>query len=169
MNYLNMNEKKLLPVVLELNILLADFNVYYQKLRGFHWNILGKNFFDLHVKFEELYNDAKVKIDEIAERVLTLQHHPVSQFKEYLKIATVDETTPLMKDTEMVHELLGDHKKILAQMRVVLTHADEAGDEGTIDMIGAYIGELEKSSWMLNAWSKNTADHLDTSMIKEAQ
>ncbi len=169
MNYLNMNEKKLLPVVLELNVLLADYNLYYQKLRGFHWNILGKNFFDLHEKFEELYNDAKIKIDEIAERILTLQHHPVSQFQEYIKIATVEEVSPLLKDTEMVKELLGDHKKLLTQMRVVLTHADEAGDEGTIDMIGAYIRELEKLSWMLNAWYKNTADQLDTSMIKEAR
>ncbi len=168
MNYLNIEEKKLLPVVLELNILLADYNLYYQKLRGFHWNILGKNFFDLHVKFEELYNDAKIKIDEIAERILTLGHHPVSQFKEYLKLATVEEVSPLMKDFEMVEELLGDHKKILVQMRVILKHADEAGDEGTIDLIGAYIRELEKSSWMLNAWSKSTSDNLDTSMIKEA-
>ncbi len=168
MNYLNMNEKKLLPVVLELNILLADYNLYYQKLRGFHWNILGKNFFELHEKFEELYNDAKVKIDEIAERILTLQHHPVSQFKEYIEMATIEEVTPLLKDTEMVRELLTDHKKLLTQMRVVLTHADEAGDEGTIDMIGAYIRELEKLSWMLNAWYKNTADQLDTSLIKES-
>lgn len=166
MNYLNMNEKKLLPVVLELNVLLADYNLYYQKLRGFHWNILGKNFFDLHNKFEELYNTAKVKIDDIAERILTLQHHPVSQFKEYIKIATVEEVSPLLKDTEMVKELLKDHKKLLMQMRVVLNHAEEAGDEGTIDMLGAYIGELEKSSWMLNAWHKNTSDSLDTSMIK---
>ena len=165
MNYLNMDEKKLLPVVLELNVLLADYTIYYQKLRGFHWNVLGKNFFDLHVKFEDLYNDARVKIDEIAERILTLQHHPSSQFKEYLKIGTVQETMLLMKDTEMVDELLGDHRIILTQMKVILTHANEAGDEGTIDLIGAYIRELEKSSWMLNAWSKDTTEHLDKSMI----
>ncbi|WP_299216302.1 DNA starvation/stationary phase protection protein [uncultured Aquimarina sp.] len=168
MNYLNMDEKKLLPVVLELNILLADYNLYYQKLRGFHWNILGKNFFDLHIKFEELYNDAKLKIDEIAERILTLQHHPVSQFAEYIKLSDIKEVTPLMKDIEMVKELLGDHKKLLTQMRIILRHAEEAGDEGTIDMVGVYIRELEKSSWMLNAWSKDTSDHLDTSLVRIA-
>ncbi|WP_378175483.1 Dps family protein [Aquimarina sp. SS2-1] len=168
MNYLDIEEKKLLPVVLELNVLLADYNLYYQKLRGFHWNILGKNFFDLHVKFEELYNDAKIKIDEIAERILTLQHHPASQFKEYIKLASVKEIAPLMKDTEMIEELLGDHKKILKQMRTILKYAGEASDEGTIDMIGAYIRELEKSSWMLNAWSKSTSDHLDTTLINQS-
>ncbi|GAA4106844.1 Dps family protein [Aquimarina addita] len=166
MNYLDMDKEKLQPVVSELNVLLADYNLYYQKLRGFHWNILGKNFFDLHIKFEELYNDAKIKIDEIAERILTLQFHPTSQFNEYIKIATITETSPLQKDVDMVEELLGDHKKILSQMKIILGHADAAGDEGTIDLIGAYIRELEKSSWMLNAWSKNTSDHLDTSILE---
>ncbi|MGY3791867.1 Dps family protein [uncultured Aquimarina sp.] len=167
MNYLNIEEKKLLPVVLELNVLLADYNLYYQKLRGFHWNILGKNFFDLHVKFEELYNDAKVKIDEIAERILTLQHHPASRLQEYLKLSDIEEvSSSSMKDTEMIEELLKDHVKILTQMKVILKHSEEAGDEGTIDMIGAYIRELEKFSWMLNAWSKSTSDNLDTSLIK---
>ena len=74
MNYLNMNEEKVLPVVIELNTLLAEYHVYYQKLRNFHWNILGRNFFDLHEKFEELYEDARTKIDEIAERILTLRY-----------------------------------------------------------------------------------------------
>ena len=91
MSYLNMKDEKLIPVVMELNSLLADYNIYYQKLRSFHWNVLGKNFFDLHVQFENMYNDAKIKIDEIAERILTLRHHPVSKFSDYLKIAPIQE------------------------------------------------------------------------------
>ncbi len=73
MNYLNINEEKLLPVVIELNTLLADYHIYYQKLRNFHWNVVGKHFFDLHQKFEEMYDDDKIKVDEIAERILTLR------------------------------------------------------------------------------------------------
>src|SRR5690606_1848451 len=69
----------------ELNTLLANFQVYYQNLRGLHWNIRGKRFFDLHVKFEELYNDAQLKIDEIAERVLTIGGTPLHTFEEYIK------------------------------------------------------------------------------------
>lgn len=166
MNYLNLDEKKLLPVVLELNILLADYNLYYQKLRGFHWNILGKNFFDLHEKFEELYNDAKIKVDEIAERVLTLGHHPVSQFKEYLSMSSLKETKALSTDEEMINELLNDHGIILNQMREIIKKAEEGQDEGTIDLIGGYIRELEKFSWMLNAWSKSTSDQLKTTGTK---
>ena len=161
MNYLNINEEKTIPTVMELNTLLADYNLYYQKLRSFHWNVLGKNFFDLHNKFEELYNDAKIKIDEIAERILTLRHHPVSKFSDYIKISSIKESSGLLTDQEMITDLLNDHKKILHQMSDVLEKAEIAKDEGTIDLIGAYIRELEKSSWMLNAWSQKTSNQLN--------
>ncbi|AXO79178.1 DNA starvation/stationary phase protection protein [Olleya aquimaris] len=160
MNYLNMQDEKLLPVVIELNTLLADYNIYYQKLRSFHWNVLGKNFFDLHEKFENMYNEAKVKVDEIAERILTLRHHPVSKFSDYLKLSSLSEASSMITDQEMIDELLNDHKTMLSQMTQVLSKSEDAGDEGTIDLIGAYIRELEKSSWMLNAWSKTTSDQL---------
>lgn len=157
MSYLNIKNEKLLPIVIELNSLLADYHIYYQKLRNFHWNILGKNFFDLHVKFEELYNDARVKIDEIAERILTLRFHPMSNLTDYLKISSLKEVSPMHSDIEMVSELLNDHKIILKQMSMVMEKADEAKDEGTLDLIGTYIRELEKSSWMLDSWIKNTS------------
>lgn len=160
MSYLNMQDEKLLPVVMELNTLLSDYHMYYQKLRSFHWNILGKNFFDLHEQFENMYNDAQVKIDEIAERILTLRHHPVSKFSDYIKIATVQEESAMISDQAMIDSLLKDHKIILAQMSSVIDSAENAGDEGTIDLVGAYIRELEKTSWMLNAWTKKSTEQL---------
>lgn len=168
MNYLNINDKKLVPVVAELNQLLAEYNVYYQKLRSFHWNILGKNFFELHNKFEELYDDAKLKIDETAERILTLRYHPVSRFSEYLKMAEIKESSAMITDTEMVQTILKDHHIILKQMKKVIDNSESAGDEGTIDMVGAYIGALEKSSWMLDAWNKNTEDQLKQANMDKA-
>jgi len=155
-----MQDEKLLPVVMELNTLLSDYHMYYQKLRSFHWNILGKNFFDLHEQFETMYNDAQVKIDEIAERILTLRHHPVSKFSDYIKIATVQEESAMISDQAMIDTLLNDHKIILAQMSSVIDSAENAGDEGTIDLVGAYIRELEKTSWMLNAWTKKSTEQL---------
>lgn len=148
-----MNEEEVLPVVMELNILLADYHIYYQKLRSNHWNVNGINFFDLHEKFEELYNDAKIKIDAIAERVLTLRYNPMSKMKDYLEAATIHEDRPIKSDQDMVDETLNDHKILLKQMSKVIEKADKISDEGTIDLIGAYIRELEKSSWMLNAWA----------------
>lgn len=161
-----MSDEKLVPVVVELNTLLADYHMYYQKLRSFHWNILGKNFFELHNKFEELYGNAQTKIDEIAERILTLKYHPISKMSDYLEISKIKESSPLLTDEEMVNILMNDHKLLLSQMKIVINHANEADDEGTIDLLGAYVRELEKSSWMLNAWSTKTTAQLNNSMVK---
>lgn len=166
MSYLNMKDEKLVPVVVELNTLLADYHIYYQKLRSNHWNILGQNFFDLHNKFEEMYNDAKVKIDEIAERILTLRFHPMSTFKDYFKVSAITEKEDLKTDVDMVKETLNDHKILLKQMSAVIEKAEAVSDEGTIDLIGAYIRELEKTSWMLNAWTKDTKDSLNKTPVE---
>ena len=167
MDYLNMNDRKLMPIVQELNTLLADYNVYYQKLRNFHWNVVGKNFFDLHEKFEELYTDARIKIDEIAERILTLRFHPVSNFSDYLKISSLQEDSSLLTDNEMVHNILSDHRQLLIQMKLVMAASENLKDEGTLDIIGGYISSLEKSSWMLNAWTKNTEGQLKKSFVQK--
>lgn len=160
MSYLNLNKEKIEPVAKELNVLLADFHMYYQKIRNFHWNIVGPNFFELHEKFEEMYNDTQTKVDEIAERVLTLRYGPTSNFSDYLEMSHLKESPEDLEDEEMVKALLEDHGKLLKQMAKVMDVADEAEDEGTLDLIGGYIAELEKTSWMLDAWSmKKTGKH----------
>lgn len=159
MNYLNLDKEKTELTVREMNVLLADYHIYYQKLRNFHWNIIGKSFFDLHVKFEEMYDDAKLKVDEIAERILTLRYQPTSNLTEYLKLSNIKESSSDHTDMEMVETLLSDHGILIKQMRSVVDHAGKAGDEGTIDLIGAYIRELEKTSWMLDAWRMNTSEN----------
>ncbi|MEO2063024.1 MAG: DNA starvation/stationary phase protection protein [Christiangramia sp.] len=158
MNYLGLNSDKTKSTVEQLNVLLADYHLYYQKLRNFHWNVIGKNFFDLHEKFEELYEDAKIKVDEIAERILTLRYQPTSNLSDYLKMSNLEESKSELSDYEMIEILLEDHGAILKQMRQVVKTADDAGDEGTIDLIGAYIRELEKTSWMLDAWKMKTKE-----------
>ena len=154
MSYLNLDKEKTNKTVEQLNILLADYHLYYQKLRNFHWNVQGTNFFDLHEKFEEMYDEAKLKVDEIAERILTLRHSPKSNLTDYLKITNLEESPSNLDDAKMVDILLEDHGKIISQMRKLASVADDAGDEGTIDLIGAYIRELEKTSWMLDVWTK---------------
>ena len=158
MNYLGLDKEKIALNVDELNILLADYHLYYQKLRNFHWNVIGKNFFDLHEKFEEMYDDAKLKIDEIAERVLTLRFQPTSNLSDYLKMSNLEESISELTDYDMIEQLINDHGVLLSQMRKVVKAADAAGDEGTIDLIGAYIRELEKTSWMLDAWKMKTTE-----------
>ncbi|MFT4536391.1 MAG: starvation-inducible DNA-binding protein [Saprospiraceae bacterium] len=152
MNYLGLKPDELKKTVEQLNRLLANYQIYYQNLRNYHWNITGEHFFDLHVIFEDLYNEAKVNIDEIAERVLTLRMKPMSTLAEYLESADIKELST-EDSKEMVASILSDHKKLISNMREVLTIAGEAGDEGTVDLVGSFLASVEKNSWMLDAWS----------------
>lgn len=154
MNYLGLSESQNKNTVNQLNKLLADYQLYYQNLRNFHWNIKGENFFDLHQKFEDLYHDAREKIDEIAERILTLQQRPLSTLSDYLTVGDVKEAGKISHDHEMVKLVLENHRIIIQDMRQVMKAADEVTDEGTLDMIGGFLSNLEKKSWMLDAWVK---------------
>jgi starvation-inducible DNA-binding protein len=160
MGYLGLDEKKTVNTVKELNVLLAEYHLYYQKLRNFHWNVMGKNFFDLHVKFEELYEDAKTKVDDIAERILTLRFQPTSNLSDYLEISVIKESPSNLSDSDMIKTLLNDHGILLKQLRKVSESAEKGGDEGTVDLVGGFIRELEKTSWMLDAWKMKTNESL---------
>jgi len=151
MNYLGFKPKKVEKTVEQLNKLLCNYQIYYQNLRNYHWNISGPHFFDLHEKFEELYNEAKVNIDEIAERILTLRRNPISTLTEYIKNSEVKELSTKVPK-EMVYSVLSDHKKLISNMRIVIETAGDAGDEGTVDLISSFLGSIEKNSWMLDAW-----------------
>ncbi|MEM6396836.1 MAG: DNA starvation/stationary phase protection protein [Bacteroidota bacterium] len=157
MNYLGFKPGQTDRTVDALNNLLADYHIYYQNLRNFHWNVSGENFFDLHEKFETLYTVARDRIDEIAERILTLRERPVSTMSDYLKRADVDEYGTITNSNEMVEKILANHATIIQTMRGVLKEANEISDEGTIDMVGSFLADIEKSSWMLDAWLKNSA------------
>jgi starvation-inducible DNA-binding protein len=152
MNYLGIEKSSLNKTIKELNQLLANYHIYYQNLRNFHWNIEGENFFDLHEKFEELYNDAREKIDEIAERILILRARPLSEYSSYLDHADVREAGKIGEDRRMVQIILENHAEIISNMRSVLRAAEESQDEGTIDMVGGFLENIEKKSWMLDAW-----------------
>lgn len=152
MSYLGLNENKTQEVVSGLNILLANYHVYYQRLRNFHWNIKGRHFFVLHEKFEELYNDAKVKIDDIAERILTLRSKPVSWLSDYLDMSELEEDHTELNDIAMANCILNDHTVLIKNMRSILTIAEEVHDEGTVDMISGFLADMEKNSWMIDAW-----------------
>ena len=157
-NAIGLDKAKTEELAKGLNDLLANYSVFYQNTRGYHWNVKGEQFFVLHEKFEELYNDQKLKIDEIAERILTLRYQPTSNMSEYLKDSNLKESPSDISDSKMIEILLEDHGLLLKQMRKVVEIADKSGDEGTIDLIGAYIRELEKTSWMLDAWKMKTSD-----------
>lgn len=159
LDYLNLNEAKTMNVVAGLQQLLADFQVYYTNLRGFHWEIQGRGFFVLHGKFEDMYNDAASKIDEIAERILTLGGTPENKFSEYLKVARVAEVSGITRSSEAVEKVLETYKHFIAEERKLIEVANEADDAVTVDMLTGYLKEQEKMIWMLVAFSTRGCEH----------
>ena len=153
-NILGLPIKEAEVIAAELNILLSNFQVYYQNLRGIHWNIRGKRFFDLHVKFEELYNDAQLKIDMIAERVLTLGGIPLHTFDDYIANNRLEVGKNISKDTDAVNLIMTSLADLLKIERVILDESAKINDEGTNSMMGDFIKEQEKTMWMMKAWSE---------------
>jgi starvation-inducible DNA-binding protein len=136
----------------DLNILLASFQRYYQNLRGIHWNIKGKRFFDLHLKFEELYTDANTKVDLIAERILTLGGVPYHTFEDYTVHSKVPVGKNVSRDEDAIRLIVDSLKELLIIERRILQASDEAEDEGTNAMMSDFITEQEKTVWMMKAW-----------------
>lgn len=153
LSYLPLNEQQVAPIVIGLSQLLADFQVYYTNLRGFHWNIKGKGFFTLHEKFESLYNEVAEKVDEVAERILQLDGTPENKFSEYLKSSQVPEVSHVQCASDAVGNILQTLKLLMIQERNILTAASEAGDEVTVAMMGDYLRSQEKQVWMLTAFT----------------
>jgi len=139
-------------ITLGLNELLASFQTYYQNLRGIHWNIKGKQFFELHVKFEELYTDATIKVDELAERILTLGGVPLHTFEDYQKNSKVAVGKDITNDEESVKLIIASLSSLLILERKLLELSDNASDEGTNSLISDFVSEQEKTIWMMQSW-----------------
>lgn len=145
-------KKENVHTVKRLNQLLADYQIHYQNLRGFHWNIKGQLFFALHEKFEEYYNEAAGVVDEIAERILMLGGQPMHTYGDYLKTAKLAEVSKVSNGKKAVEAVLEDQQYFLNSFTEIMENAGEANDEGTVGMISGWIGHTEKRVWMLEAF-----------------
>ncbi|WP_264876160.1 Dps family protein [Vibrio agarivorans] len=151
-NFIGLDNQKSQQLAHELNTLLAHYQVLYMNARGYHWNIKGEAFFELHVKFEEIYTDLQTKIDELAERILTLGHTPDHAFSRYLEVSAITEHQNATRGKECVAGLVDGFGQLLVIQRNILDQAGDASDEGTAALMGDYIREQEKLMWMLNAY-----------------
>ncbi len=152
MNSVGLDVQKSETLVKELNVLLANYHLFYQNVRGFHWTVKGQKFFELHLKFEEIYTDALLKIDEVAERILTLEGTPLHSFQAFLQNATIKAMENCSSDEDMVNVVLDNLRTLVFSERQLLKIADDAGDEGTLALISGYIQEQEKTIWMLRSY-----------------
>lgn len=152
MNAIGLHEAKANELVLKLNSLLASYQVFYMNVRGLHWNIKGNRFFELHAKFENIYDDLAEKIDEIAERVLTLGGTPLHTFAQYLEKSKVKVLENVTDGMQGVTSVLETYKLLLAEQRVVLELAGDNADYGTNALMNDYISEQEKLVWMYSSF-----------------
>lgn len=145
-NFIGLDTGKTLELADALNDLLSNYQIFYMNVRGYHWNIKGENFFELHAKFEELYNDLLVKIDEIAERVLTLGHRPAHAYSTYMERSEIPERKDVTDGREAVENIVEGFGKLIGKQRALLSLAGEANDEGTVALMSDYISQQEKPS-----------------------
>ncbi len=154
LNGIGLDVEKTEELAQHLNNLLANYSVFYQNVRGYHWNVEGDKFFTLHEKFEELYEDLFIKIDEIAERILTLGFNPDHNFTKYLSDSEVPESFEIKEGTRCVEDILSALKILLSKQRTILNLSDLIDDEGTNALMSDYIREQEKMVWMYSAFLK---------------
>lgn len=136
----------------KLNTLLANYHLFYQNTRGFHWNITGEKFFELHLKFEELYTDLLLKIDEIAERILTLGYTPLHTFSDYVATSSIEEAKNISDGKKAIQSILDSFAVLLPLERELLGLSANANDEGTNALMSDYIRQQEKLVWMYSAY-----------------
>lgn len=152
-NYIGLDNSKIEGVVKALNNYLADLNVLYVKIHNLHWNIEGNGFFQLHSVYEGYYEAMSKSLDEVAERILILGGRPAASMKEYLELASIKELeSKAINSSESIEIIAKDFNSMLEQSREILAIANDANDEGTIDLISGFIGEYEKALWMFKAY-----------------
>ena len=151
-NKIGIDKKIAAGMIEKLNLLLANTQIFYMNTRGLHWNIKGDKFFELHSKFEELYTDLNLKVDEIAERILTLEGTPIHSFSGYIQLSIIKELTNVEDAKKSIEAIIKSLSTLIKIEREILSIANKANDEGTSSLMSDYIRQQEKSIWMYSAF-----------------
>ena len=152
LNAIGLDSNKTVKLAEKLNDLLANYSLFYQNTRGYHWNIKGEKFFELHLKFEELYNDLLLKVDEVAERILTLGYTPNHNYSDYKKTSKIAESSRISDGIKAVQEILNSFQTVIVLQRELLVLSADANDEGTNALMSDYIRMQEKLVWMYSSF-----------------
>ena len=139
-------------VINVLNKQVANWTVAFTKLHNFHWYVKGPNFFSLHTKFEELYDEASQYVDDLAERILAVGGNPVGTLKESLEMSIIDEAGKGYTAEQMVSELSKDFTNVSKQLEEAIEVASDAEDDVTEDMFISMQTNIEKHNWMLKSY-----------------
>lgn len=146
-----MKTSNLLAVVDELTHLLADTYVLYLKTQNFHWNVTGPDFHSLHLMFETQYNELADATDEIAERIRALNATAPASFSHFSKLSSLKEENGVPSAQDMLKQLTHDHETIANHLTATITKAEQAQDEGTVDLLVQRLRAHQKTAWMLRS------------------
>lgn len=146
------SKKKYASIVAdELCHLLADTYSLYLKTQNFHWNVMGPFFPQLHALFETQYEELADAIDVIAERIRALGSHTPASFTEFQRLTSIKEETAKVSADHMIKKLLKDHETVSEHLMIIFEKAEEANDQGTIDMLTERLRAHDKMAWMLRS------------------
>ena len=151
-NQIGLEKADMSEVIAQLNNLLSTYHVFYLNVRGYHWNVKGEHFFTLHPKFEELYTSLQLQIDEIAERILTLGGTPLHAYSDFVQHTSIEENKNVKDGNACVKGVVTGLQALITEQRKVSALAADSEDQGTADLVDAYVQEQEKLIWMYNAF-----------------
>ncbi|EKO3564680.1 DNA starvation/stationary phase protection protein [Vibrio metschnikovii] len=148
---IGINESDRINIAQGLKRLLADSYTLYLQTHNFHWNITGPQFRELHLMFEEHYTELAVAVDDIAERIRSLDVAAPGTYKEFAELSSIKEVVGLTDGVEMVNILTESHEQVIRTCRDVLKLAQAADDESTASLVSDRMRVHEKTAWMLRA------------------
>ena len=151
-NQIGLEKKDMTEIIKKLNNLLSSYHIFYINVRGYHWNVKGEHFFSLHEKFEELYTDLQLQIDEIAERILTLGGVPLHAYSDFSENASIKEDKNVHDGKACVKGLVSGLQALIEEQRTVAEAAEGVDDQGSADLVTEYVQEQEKLVWMYSAY-----------------
>ena len=134
-----------------LKKLLADSYTLYLMTHNFHWNVTGPQFRPLHLMFEEHYTELAVAVDDIAERIRTLDVYAPGTYKAFAQLSSIEEVEGVPNAGEMVDYLTRGHEQVVKTCREVLKLAQHNDDESTAALVSDRMRIHEKTAWMLRA------------------
>ena len=151
-NQIGLEKAELTPAIKALNALLSSYHLFYINVRGYHWNVKGEHFFFLHTKFDELYTELQLQIDEIAERILTLGGTALHAYSDFAERSGIKEDKGVFDGRACVLGVVKGLQTLIEEQRAVIEIAESASDQGTADIVTGYIQAQEKEIWMYNAF-----------------
>ena len=137
----------------DLNLLLANLSVFYRKLQNYHWNVRGEDFYNAHVKLEELYNDINEQIDEVAEHILVIDGQPIGTMQVYLAITQIKEAQDEKINSRKIFEVILKDYYILAEnVTKIKEDADNEKKYATSALMDEYLSDYGKKVWMIRQY-----------------